>query len=283
MAPPWRWSPSRPDGHAAHRAVPAGPGGALAGLVFLVSGGPWPVVIWLLGLGLALTLGVAYERVRYKSLAAQRPGAGLGEDRGALRRSRDRQAGHRLFPCRGRRTDVCGGVGGRGRETMPYARHDLLALAAHLGLGGALPGRGRRVRGGAESLPRARLHPGARRTHYYRRSDGQGRRAEIAGTYLRNGPNPATPISYTYPLDGDGMIHALVFEEGRARYANRFVIANGGAEGRSARRAYDLRRADEFGSSRIRNTCRGRRSEPLQERRQHQRHQPRRRILASSG
>jgi len=47
----------------------------VAGLAFLVSGGPVPVVIWLLGLGLVLTLGVAYERVQYKSLA-RRPGAG---------------------------------------------------------------------------------------------------------------------------------------------------------------------------------------------------------------
>jgi hypothetical protein len=46
----------------------------VAGLIFLVGGGPLPVIIWLLGLGLVLTLGVAYERVRYKSLAAHRPG-----------------------------------------------------------------------------------------------------------------------------------------------------------------------------------------------------------------
>lgn len=47
---------------------------------------------------------------------------------------------------------------------------------------------------------------------------------ELAGTYLRNGPNPQfEPLSYTYPLDGDGMIHAVAFEDGRARYRNRFV------------------------------------------------------------
>ena len=41
---------------------------------------------------------------------------------------------------------------------------------------------------------------------------------------MRNGPNPRyKPISYTYPLDGDGMIHAVSFENGRARYRNRFV------------------------------------------------------------
>jgi hypothetical protein len=47
-----------------------------AGLIFLVGGGPLPVIVWLLGLGLILTLGVAYERARYKSLATHRPDPG---------------------------------------------------------------------------------------------------------------------------------------------------------------------------------------------------------------
>jgi len=48
---------------------------------------------------------------------------------------------------------------------------------------------------------------------------------DLTGTYLRNGPNARfTPIgSYTYPLDGDGMIHAVSFAEGRAAYKNRYV------------------------------------------------------------
>lgn len=47
---------------------------------------------------------------------------------------------------------------------------------------------------------------------------------ELRGVYMRNGPNPEfAPISYTYPLDGDGMIHAVFLEDGRARYRNRFV------------------------------------------------------------
>jgi hypothetical protein len=37
-------------------------------------GTPLPAVIWLLGAGLILTLGVIYERVRYKSIAGRRPG-----------------------------------------------------------------------------------------------------------------------------------------------------------------------------------------------------------------
>ena len=49
--------------------------------------------------------------------------------------------------------------------------------------------------------------------------------ADLTGAYLRNGPNPEFPPlgSYTYPLEGDGMLHGVWFEGGRARYANRFV------------------------------------------------------------
>jgi carotenoid cleavage dioxygenase-like enzyme len=49
--------------------------------------------------------------------------------------------------------------------------------------------------------------------------------ADLEGTYYRNGPNPRFPPigSYTYPLDGDGMVHAVRFEDGRARYGNRYV------------------------------------------------------------
>jgi carotenoid cleavage dioxygenase-like enzyme len=47
---------------------------------------------------------------------------------------------------------------------------------------------------------------------------------DLSGAYMRNGPNPLfKPISYTYPVDGDGMIHAVYFDNGRARYRNRFV------------------------------------------------------------
>jgi carotenoid cleavage dioxygenase len=48
---------------------------------------------------------------------------------------------------------------------------------------------------------------------------------DLAGTYVRNGPNPRFPPigSYTYPLDGDGMVHAVRFQHGRASYRNRYV------------------------------------------------------------
>jgi carotenoid cleavage dioxygenase len=49
--------------------------------------------------------------------------------------------------------------------------------------------------------------------------------ADVHGSYLRNGPNPRfDPIgSFVYPLDGDGMVHRLTIEAGRATYSNRFV------------------------------------------------------------
>ncbi len=51
---------------------------------------------------------------------------------------------------------------------------------------------------------------------------------DLSGSYLRNGPNPRfKPISYTYPLDGDGMIHEIRIHEGKVSYRNRFVQTQG--------------------------------------------------------
>jgi carotenoid cleavage dioxygenase len=59
--------------------------------------------------------------------------------------------------------------------------------------------------------------------------------ADLSGAYMRNGPNPLfKPISFTYPLDGDGMIHAVYLDNGRARYRNRFVCTRGLAAERRA-------------------------------------------------
>jgi carotenoid cleavage dioxygenase len=59
--------------------------------------------------------------------------------------------------------------------------------------------------------------------------------ADLSGAYMRNGPNPLfKPISFTYPLDGDGMIHAVYLDNGRARYRNRFVRTRGLAAERRA-------------------------------------------------
>ena len=52
---------------------------------------------------------------------------------------------------------------------------------------------------------------------------------DIDGVFMRNGPNPKfRPLgSFTYPLEGDGMIHAVWIQAGRARYRNRWVRTGG--------------------------------------------------------
>jgi carotenoid cleavage dioxygenase-like enzyme len=47
---------------------------------------------------------------------------------------------------------------------------------------------------------------------------------DLNGVYLRNGPNRRydAPGRYHW-FDGDGMVHAMSFENGRARYRNRYV------------------------------------------------------------
>ncbi|MCR0981482.1 carotenoid oxygenase family protein [Roseomonas populi] len=61
---------------------------------------------------------------------------------------------------------------------------------------------------------------------------------DLRGAHMRNGPNPRfKPIAYAYPMDGDGMVHAVFFEGGRARYRNRYVRTRGLAAERRAGRA----------------------------------------------
>ena len=62
--------------------------------------------------------------------------------------------------------------------------------------------------------------------------------AGLRGTFLRNGGNPAfPPIGRFHIFDGDGMVHALEVDEGRARYRNRFVESAGLLAERRAGRA----------------------------------------------
>jgi carotenoid cleavage dioxygenase len=52
--------------------------------------------------------------------------------------------------------------------------------------------------------------------------------AALRGVYMRNGANQAfPPLGAYHVFDGDGMVHAVYLEEGRARYKNRFVRSKG--------------------------------------------------------
>jgi len=51
---------------------------------------------------------------------------------------------------------------------------------------------------------------------------------DLAGVYLRNSHNPVhEPMGRYHPYDGDGMLHAMRFQEGRAEYRNRFIRTTG--------------------------------------------------------
>lgn len=61
--------------------------------------------------------------------------------------------------------------------------------------------------------------------------------ADLQGVYIRNGPNPMfQPVSYQYPLEGDGMLHAVYFDRGKVTYRNRWIITRGLVQEMAARR-----------------------------------------------
>ena len=53
--------------------------------------------------------------------------------------------------------------------------------------------------------------------------------ADLQGHFLRVGPNPVHVFSEEayHTFDGDGMIHAIEFRDGKARYRNRFIQNEG--------------------------------------------------------
>jgi carotenoid cleavage dioxygenase-like enzyme len=62
--------------------------------------------------------------------------------------------------------------------------------------------------------------------------------AQLSGVYMRNGANPQfAPLGRYHWFDGDGMIHAVYLDGGRARYKNRWVETPGLRHERSANSA----------------------------------------------
>lgn len=62
--------------------------------------------------------------------------------------------------------------------------------------------------------------------------------AGLRGMFARNGPNPQfAPLGAYHPFDGDGMLHAIYFEDGRARYRNRWIESAGLLAERKRQRA----------------------------------------------
>lgn len=51
--------------------------------------------------------------------------------------------------------------------------------------------------------------------------------AVMNGLIVRNGPNPIHPSRPHHWFDGDGMLHGIYIEDGKARYLNRFVQTKG--------------------------------------------------------
>ena len=61
---------------------------------------------------------------------------------------------------------------------------------------------------------------------------------DLSGVFVRTGSNPRFhPVGHYHFFDGDGMLHAVHFEEGRASYRNRWVRTEGLAAEQAAGRA----------------------------------------------
>ena len=61
---------------------------------------------------------------------------------------------------------------------------------------------------------------------------------DLNGVYLRNTEVALfEPIKRYHPFDGDAMLHAISFENGEARYANRFVRTEGFLAEQDAKKA----------------------------------------------
>nr|WP_042180225.1 carotenoid oxygenase family protein [Kibdelosporangium sp. MJ126-NF4]CEL14268.1 Lignostilbene-alpha,beta-dioxygenase and related enzymes [Kibdelosporangium sp. MJ126-NF4]CTQ88635.1 Lignostilbene-alpha,beta-dioxygenase and related enzymes [Kibdelosporangium sp. MJ126-NF4] len=74
--------------------------------------------------------------------------------------------------------------------------------------------------------------------------------ADLDGVYLRNTENPVHPaVEIYHPFDGDGMVHAVGFRDGKAFYRNRFIRTDGFVAEQDAGRALWAGLAEDPGRS----------------------------------
>ncbi|NER27112.1 MAG: 9-cis-epoxycarotenoid dioxygenase, partial [Symploca sp. SIO1C4] len=51
---------------------------------------------------------------------------------------------------------------------------------------------------------------------------------ELSGMFVRNGPNPQfSPLGRYHWFDGDGMLHGVQINNGKASYLNRYIQTRG--------------------------------------------------------
>eukprot|EP01104_Vermistella_antarctica_P004847 TRINITY_DN15276_c0_g1_i1.p1 TRINITY_DN15276_c0_g1~~TRINITY_DN15276_c0_g1_i1.p1 ORF type:complete len:596 (+),score=158.51 TRINITY_DN15276_c0_g1_i1:63-1790(+) len=69
--------------------------------------------------------------------------------------------------------------------------------------------------------------------------------ADLAGVFVRNGPNPQfEPEGHYHWFDGDGMLHATRVKDGKAHYINRYVRTKRLEEEKEAGRATHIKLGD---------------------------------------
>src|SRR3954451_18105344 len=79
---------------------------------------------------------------------------------------------------------------------------------------------------------------------------------DLNGVYVRNGPNPQHhPIGRYHWFDGDGMVHAIHFEDGAATYRNRWVRTDGFVRERDADAALYQGILEPFGADGEKDTA----------------------------
>ncbi|MDX2097091.1 MAG: carotenoid oxygenase family protein [Leptolyngbyaceae cyanobacterium bins.59] len=81
---------------------------------------------------------------------------------------------------------------------------------------------------------------------------------ELKGMFVRNGPNPQfPPLGFYHWFDGDGMLHGVHIEDGKASYRNRYIRTPGFEQERQAGQALfgGLLAPSETGFKNVANTA----------------------------